>query len=65
MVRKGYTAVSLTPEAAEALRRMAIFMSAATGERCTLSETVLLAERVLIDSPAMQAAYERNAPSPQ
>jgi TolB-like protein len=47
MPRQNYTAVSLTEDAAEALRRMAILFSSANGTRVTLSEAVIFAEAAL------------------
>jgi hypothetical protein len=42
----GYKQVSLTPEAHRALKRMTYGMSAAVAEGITLSQAVLIAERI-------------------
>jgi hypothetical protein len=41
-----YKQVSLTPEAHRALQRMSYGMSAAIAEKVTLSQTILIAERL-------------------
>jgi len=48
----GYRQVSLTIEAHKALQRMSYGMSAAVAERVTLSQTVLIAERIYGQSDA-------------
>jgi hypothetical protein len=46
MRQPGYKQVSLTPEAHSALKRMTWGMSAALAEGVTLSQAVLIAERI-------------------
>lgn len=43
---QGYKQVSLTPEAHRALQRMSYGMAAAIADRVTLSQVVLIAERL-------------------
>lgn len=47
MARREYTTVSVTPEGAEALRRLSYMVSATLGQRVTLSDTIRIAEKIV------------------
>lgn len=54
-----YTSVSVTPEAAEALRRMAVTVSARVARRVNQSEAILIAEKLtFMHYTSIEAAAE-------
>ena len=47
MATAKFVSLNITPEAREAVRRMAVLVTAETEQRCTHSEALLIAEAVL------------------
>lgn len=48
----GYKQVSLTPEAHRALQQMSYFMAASVAEKVTLSQAILIAQKLMHRSDA-------------
>lgn len=61
-----YTSVSVTPKAAAALRRLAAFVSGEVAERVSLSDAILVAEKLAFmhDRSIVAAAQEAGIEPP-
>lgn len=60
----GYRQVSLTPDARDALRQMAYFMSGVIGQRVSLSDAMLIAKQMVfsMDTHIQQCAENAGMP---
>lgn len=50
--QSGYKQVSLTPEAHRALQQMSYFMSAEIADKVTLSQAILIAQKLMLSNYA-------------